>query len=331
MTLACRQARALCSALALLLLLMPLAVLAQEDKKDSDKEDKKEEKKEELPLKAEKKIEFTTDEGTWMSLDISPDGKTLVFDLLGDIYSMPSSGGEAKRIIGGLSFESQPKFSPDGKKLVFISDRSGAENLGLADADGTTPKPLKKGRNQMYLSPSWTQDGEYVIVSRAGDAIGTFSLWMYHKDGGSGVQIGPPDPPLQQPGGPPQPPRQNKFGAVASPDGRFIYYAQRTGSFNYNAQFPLWQIARFDRDTSDTATITNAQGSAMRPLLSPDGKKLVYATRHETATALKIRDLETGQERWLMQDVTRDDQESRGTRDLFPGYTFTPDGRSLIV
>src|SRR5215475_13650183 len=141
MTLASRPARALCSTLALLLLLMPLAVLAQEDKKDADKkEDKKEKKEEELPLKAEKKIEFTTDEGTWMSLDISPDGKTLVFDLLGDIYTMPSSGGEAKRIIGGLSFESQPKFSPDGKKLVFISDRSGAENLWIADADGSNPK-----------------------------------------------------------------------------------------------------------------------------------------------------------------------------------------------
>src|SRR5258707_4601874 len=314
---------------------MPLASLAQDPQKDDEKKEdsKDKDKKEEgLPLKTDKKIEFTTDEGTWMSLDVSSHGKTIVFDLLGDIYTLPVSGGEAKRIIGGLSFESQPKFSPDGKKIAFISDRSGAENLWLADADGSNPKALTKGRNQLFLSPSWTADGQYVIASRSGDAIGTFAPWMYHRDGGSGVQIGQPDPPPLPPGsGQPQPIRRNRFGAVASPDGRFIYYAQRNGTFSYNAQFPLWQIVRFDRDTSEASPITNAQGSAMRPLLSPDGKKLVYATRFEGSTALRVRDLDTSEERWLINNVTRGDQESRGTRDLMPGYCFMPDGKSLIV
>lgn len=313
----------------------PLASLAQDPPKDDEKKEdtKDKDKKEEgLPLKTDKKIEFTTDEGTWMSLDVSPDGKMIVFDLLGDIYAVPASGGEAKRIIGGLSFESQPKFSPDGKKIAFISDRSGAENLWLADADGSNPKALTKGRNQLFLSPSWTADGQYVIASRSGEAIGTFALWMYHRDGGSGVHIGQPDPPpLPFGSGQPQPVRHNRFGAVASPDGRFIYYAQRNGTFSYNAQFPLWQIVRFDRDTSEASPITNAQGSAMRPLLSPDGKKLVYATRFEGGTALRVRDLETSEERWLINNVTRDDQESRGTRDLMPGYCFMPDGKSMIV
>ena len=68
------------------------------------------------------------------------------------------------------------------------------------------------------------------------------------------------------------------MGAVASPDGRYLYYAQRTGAFNYNVQFPLWQIYRFDRETSETTRLTSAQGSAMRPVLSPDGKQLVYDT-----------------------------------------------------
>ncbi|HXG65892.1 MAG TPA: amidohydrolase family protein, partial [Blastocatellia bacterium] len=279
-----------------------------------------------------KKIEFVTDEGTWMSLDVSPDGQTIVFDLLGDIYTLPITGGEAKRIVGGLSFEGQPKFSPDGKKIVFTSDRSGAENLWVADADGSNPKALTKGRNQMFLSPAWTPDGQYVIASRSGESIGTFSLWMYHKDGGSGVQIGPPDPPLPEPGsGQPALPRQSKYGVVASPDGKFFYYAVRTGAFNYNARFPIWQVVRFNRDTSETANITNAQGSAMRPVLSPDGKKLVYATRYETNTALRVRDLETSEERWLIHPVTRDDQESRATRDTYPGYAFMPDGKSLVV
>lgn len=321
-------ARKLIALLLVLIFCAPLTALAQDEKKD----DKQEKKEEELPLKATSKIEFTTDEGTWMSLDLSPDGKTLVFDLLGDIYTLPATGGTAKQIIGGISFESQPKFSPDGKKIVFISDRSGGENLWTCDIDGLNPKSLTKGRNQMFLSPSWTPDGEYVIASRTGDAIGTFALWMYHKDGGSGVSIGPPDPPFPPPGsGQPFLPRQNKYGVVASPDGRYFYYSQRTGAFTYNARFPLWQVYRFDRETSETAPITNAQGSAMRPVLSPDGKKLVFATRHKTQTGLRVRDLETGEERWLIYPVTRDDQESRATRDTMPGYCFTPDGKSLLV
>jgi Tol biopolymer transport system component len=121
------------------------------------------------------------------------------------------------------------------------------------------------------------------------------------------------------------------MGAVASPDGKYIYYAQRTGPFNYNAQFPLWQIYRFDRETSEIVRLTNAQGSAMRPVLSPDGRHLVYATRYQLKTALRVRDLETNEERWLINGVTRDDQESRATRDTFPGYAFLPDGKSLIV
>jgi Tol biopolymer transport system component/imidazolonepropionase-like amidohydrolase len=302
---------------------------ARPDQQEEKKDDAKEKKDLELPLKTESKIEFTTDEGTWMSLDLSPDGKTILFDLLGDLYTLPIAGGEAKRIVGGLSFESQPKFSPDGKKIAFLSDRGGAENIWLADADGSNPASLTKGRDQMFVSPSWTPDGRYVIASRAADAFAGYALWMYHRDGGSGVQVGPPDPP---PGSPESArPQPNRVGAVASPDGRYIYYATRTGQFNYNATFPIWQIARFDRETSETTTITNAQGSAMRPVLSPDGKSLVYATRYETGTALRVRDLESGNERWLIYPVTRDDQESRATRDTMPGYVFEPDGKSLIV
>jgi Tol biopolymer transport system component/imidazolonepropionase-like amidohydrolase len=329
------RVRALIALLMMFILSMPFAVLAQDDKKPEDKkEEKKDEKKaEELPLKAAGKVEFTTDEGTWMSLDVSPDGQTIVFDILGDIYTLPIAGGEAKRIIGGMSFDSQPKFSPDGKKIVFLSDRSGAENVWICNPDGTDPKAITKGRGTMFVSPSWTPDGNYIIASKSDRGIGTFHTYMYHKDGGSGLSIGPPPPSPPAPGSPAPPsgPAYNKMGAVASPEGRYIYYAQRVGAFDYNARFPMWQVVRFDRETSETSTLTNAQGSAMRPVLSPDGKRLVYATRYETKTALRVRDLDSNQERWLINNVTRDDQESRATRDVFPGYDFMPDGKSLIV
>ena len=315
--------------------LLPTAsvVVGQEANKTAGEEKKDEKRAEELPLKPDGAVKFTTDEGTWMSLDVSPDGQTIVFDLLGDIYTLPAAGGAAKKIIGGMSFESQPRFSPDGQTIVFLSDRSGAENVWVGKIDGSEPKAITKDKKTTYLSPSWTADGNYILVSKSEQSIGTFHPYLYHKDGGSGVSVGPPPPPLPTPGqeGPPPAPRMNRMGAVATPDGKHIFYAQRTGAFDYNARFPLWQIYRFDRETGETSKITNAQGSAMRPVLSPDGKNLVYATRFETQTALRVRNLETNQERWLISGVTRDDQESRATRDVFPGYDFMPDGKSLIV
>ncbi|MCA1586597.1 MAG: amidohydrolase, partial [Acidobacteria bacterium] len=125
-----------------------------------------------LPLKTDETIEFTTDEVTWMSLDVSPDGQTIVFDLLGNIYTLPVAGGEATRIIGGLSFESQPTFSPDGKTLAFLSDRTGVENLWIADADGSSPRAVSKDtktndRPQIMVSPAWTPDGQFIVVSKS--------------------------------------------------------------------------------------------------------------------------------------------------------------------
>ncbi|HJO39817.1 MAG: amidohydrolase family protein [Vicinamibacterales bacterium] len=319
-----------------LLLTLPALALAVSPAlaQEAEGEDEADDEEQTLVLEHDATLEFTIDEGTWMSLDVSPDGATIVFDLLGDLYTLPVAGGDATRIVGGMSFESQPRFSPDGRTIAFLSDRTGVENLWLADADGANPRAvtkdgLTKAAPQAMSSPAWTPDGEYLVVSKVRAPERTHALFMFHKDGGSGVRIGSAPPSASGTGPRPQP--LNRMGAVASPDGRFIYYAERSGSFTYNAQFPLWQVIRFDRDTGETATITNAQGSAMRPVLSPDGTQLVYATRFETETGLRVRDLETGEERWLILPVTRDDQESRASRDAMPGYAFLPDGDSLIV
>jgi len=296
-------------------------------------------KPQELALKTAETIEFTTDEVTWPSVTVSPDGRTIALDVLGDIYTLPIDGGTATRIVGGLSFESQPAYSPDGKQIAFLSDRSGVENLWVADADGSNARAVSKDglthdRPQLMVSPAWTPDGQFLVVSKSRPPDpGTLWLFMYHRDGGNGIRVGAPPPPQPSPDatGPPPPPAPNRMGAVVSPDGRFVYYAQRSGTFTYNARFPLWQIYRHDRETGDLAQVTNAQGSAMRPVLSPDGKFLVYGTRYKTDTSLRVRNLETGAERWLVSPVTRDDQESRASRDTLPGYAFLPDGKSLVV
>ncbi|HXH39090.1 MAG TPA: amidohydrolase, partial [Thermoanaerobaculia bacterium] len=283
-----------------------------------------------LPLATTRTVSFSTSEGTWLSLDVSPDGRTIVFELLGDLYTMPIAGGTATRITSGPSFDSQPRWSRDGKQIVFLSDRSGAENIWLCDADGSHAKAVTKGSNNLYASPAWTPDGNYIVASRTSGVLGSvYELWLYHKDGGSGtgmIKSGTPAPGV---------PQMNILGAAFGSDPRYVWVSRHRGGFGYNLQINSfqaeWQVAVYDRQTGQTNGVTDVQGSGMRPILSPDGKWLVYATRHDTATGLRLRDLSTGDERWLVYPVTRDDQESRFTRDLEPGSAFTPDSKALIT
>jgi Tol biopolymer transport system component len=245
----------------------------KDEKKDEKKDDKKDDKKEKkgLPLKPDRKIEFTTDEGTWLSLDVSPDGKTIVFELLGDIYTLPIDGGEAKLIDGGMAFDSQPRFSPDGQWIAFLSDREGSENIWIMHSDGTEVKQVSKDPNNDFASPNWSPDGKYIFVSKAGFGITTYEIWMYHVDGGTGVQItkAKPTPTTARKD------RPNAMGVVASPDGKYLYYAMRKGPFSYNAQFPQWTIMRRDRKTGDEDALIEQLESAFRPMLSPDGSRLL--------------------------------------------------------
>lgn len=297
------------------------SMLAQQPKEEEKKDAKKG-----LPLKSERKIQFTTDEGTWMSLDVAPDGNTIVFELLGDIYTLPIEGGTARLISGGMPFDSQPKFSLDGKWIAFLSDREGSENVWIMHGDGTEPRQLSRDNWSEFASPNWTPDSQYVIASKANASLGTFELWMFHISGGSGVQITK----AQTVPNTRREDRHNALGVVASPDGKYLYYAVRRGGFAYNAQFPLWQIARRDRRTGDEDVLLNALASSFRPVLSPDGKELLYVTRFETESGLRLRNLQTGEDRWVKYPITRDDQESRYTRDLFPGYAFLPDGKEIV-
>lgn len=295
---------------------------------DKPVEKKSDGKKPDLPLVPARTIEFETDEATWLSLDVTPDGQAIVFELAGDLYRVPMSGGAATRITDGLPFDAQPRVSPDGKRLAFISDRSGSDNLWIANIDGTGARKLSNESQQAVISPAWTPDSQYVVASVR--ATGGTELRMFHVDGGSGIALAAGDAPAgggRGGGGGP-----SRLGAVIAPDGRFLYAAQMAGGGG-GAGLPGWQIARLDMKTGDVDVITQAEGRAVRPVVSPDGTLLAYASRHETQTGLRLRDLSTGRDRALVWPVQRDEIESGGSpsRDLFPGYAFTPDSKSIIT
>tara|TARA_B100000575_G_scaffold201924_1_gene163648 strand:+ start:14077 stop:17445 length:3369 start_codon:yes stop_codon:yes gene_type:complete len=299
------------------LVLITLSLFILNTLNAQDKKEKiKEKTNKNLPIKPERFFNLSTDTGSWMSLDVSPDGQNIVFDLLGDIYSIPISGGKATRITKGMAFDSHPKYSPNGESIAYVSDKSGGNNIWIRDLNTKDSIQITKEKDNQTAFVDWSKDGDYLIIAKGRRNL---KLHMYHKDGGSGIKLidKPTSLKVVQP--------------VVGVNDRYIWYANRTNSWQYNAGLPQYQISKYDRDTGEIKRETSRFGSAFTPTLSPDGKNLVYGTRYEDKTALRIRDLETGYEKWLAFPVQKDDQESQATMGVLPNMAFTPDSKYLIL
>ena len=270
----------------------------------------------ELPLEPERKISFTTHKGTWISLDVSPDGQTIVFDLMGNIYSIPITGGTATQITKGLAYDVHPRFSPDGKSLLFISDKSGSDNIWTVNIGTKEDKQITKETKHNFFSAEWTTDGDYIV---GGKGRRNIKLHIYSKDGGTGSELFG------------EPKTIKAIDPAFSADGKLLYFSKREGSWNYNAQLPQYQIGTYDMDDADMAVITSRYGSAFTPTLSPDGNWLVFGSRFEEQTGLVLRNLKTGDEKWLAYPVQRDEQESIAPLGVLPAMSFTPDSKNLIA
>ncbi|HUQ83118.1 MAG TPA: hypothetical protein VM076_18345, partial [Gemmatimonadaceae bacterium] len=306
-----------------------------------------------LPLITSRSLKFTTDEASWVSLDVSPNGQTIVFDILGDLYTIPIAGGKATRITSGMGWDQQPRYSPDGSQIVFVSDRNGAKNVWIANADGSKTRIITKSERINFSSPIWSSDGQYLIATRAGQ------LWMFHKDGGSGLQLTglrPDGAPAA--GGAPAP---SHLGAAVANDSRFLWvnvsgnvpstflastWPSDSEQVSYEEQhhrdllgrsnarrLGQYQIGQFDRESGKTLVRSHEADGAFRPVPSPDGRWLVYAVRYDGREALKVRDLTTNDDRWLLMDVQRDNTQGGGVndRDIYPASAFTPDSKALIT
>jgi hypothetical protein len=290
-----------------------------------------------LPGEIARRITLDVDAGTWMSLDLTPDGRTLVLDLLGRLYAVDAAGGEA-RPLGpdrGLAFDAQPTVSPDGKAIAFVSDASGAETLWVAGADGAGARQVTFGDDDTVLaSPAWSADGAALFVSRFRPDLAAFELWRYDL-AGHGVLLSPirdaPDAPRET--------WRSTLGPVASPDGRFLYLARHVGSLDLEA-LPRWTIVRRDLATGAETTIVERvqgprsardPGAAFRPAISHNGRLLAYEAHVAGATELRLRDLTTGEDRRLAFPVEHDQLQASPWQDLAPRYAFTPADDALIL
>ena len=302
-------------------LLFSLTISAQE----SDKEEKWDVSN---PVEPFKEVMIETDEGTWMNLDVSPDGSTIVFDMLGDIYTLPVSGGEAKILREGHAFEIQPRFSPDGKRISFTSDAGGGDNIWIMDVDGTNARQITKENFRLLNNAVWTPDGQYLVARKhftSQRSLGAGEMWMYHIGGGEGVQLTKRKNDQQDVGEP-----------WVSPDGRYVYFSEDMapgGYFQYNKDpnSQIYVVRRYDRDKGTVENVIRGPGGAVRPQISPDGKKLAFVRRVRTKSVLYIHDLATGIQKPIYDQLSKDQQEVWAIFGVYPNYNWMPDNKHVIM
>lgn len=270
---------------------------------------------------------INVNQGTWMNIDVSPDGETIVFDLLGDIYTMPISGGKATQLTSDIAWQMQPRFSPDGKHIAFTSDQGGGDNIWLMDINGENQTAVTDETFRLLNSPAWSPDGDYIVARKhftATRSLGAGEVWLYHKAGGKGVQLTKRADDQKDLGEP-----------MFSPDGRYVYFSHdatpgKTFHYSKDSVAGIYKIKRFDRQTGEIETIISGMGGAIRPTPSPDGKKLAYIKRDDFQTSLYVYDLTSGKHTKLYDKLERDMQETWAIHGVYPTIAWTPDNDELV-
>ncbi|MFN3899634.1 MAG: amidohydrolase family protein [Alishewanella aestuarii] len=272
-------------------------------------------------------VDIQVQQGSWMNVSVSPDGKTIVFDLLGDIYSMPISGGAATALTNDIAWNMQPVFSPDGKYIAFTSDRDGGDNIWIMRPDGSEPRAVTKESFRLLNSPAWSPDGQFIVARKhftASRSLGAGEVWQYHISGGNGVMLTE------------RPNDQKDLGEPAfSPDGQYIYFSQddtpgKTFHYSQDSESGIYAIKRFERATGNIEVLLAGAGGAIRPTPSPDGKYLAYIRRVDFQSTLFLYDSTSGEHIKLYDGLDRDMQETWAIHGVYPTLSWTPDNQQLV-
>jgi Tol biopolymer transport system component len=270
--------------------------------------------------------EFTVNEGTWMSVDVSPDGSTLAFDLLGDIYLLPAKGGDARLVHGGPAMQIFPSFSADGGKLLYQSDESGFDNAWISNVDGSNARQITHDAANMLGAPTWGPNDESVAVVQA---YSTFQLMkaseirLFDLHGGKGAVL------VEMPAN-----RRDVQEPSFTPDGKFVYYTQRIIEPNIyvNAMNPNYVIKRRELDSGATEELMGGWGSATTPAVSHDGKKVAFIRRVKEKTVLFVYDIASRTQVPVFDDLDRDLHADFVQQNAyFPRFDWFPDNRHIAI
>lgn len=327
--LAWSQARSVLLSFSLILFTSNLAAQESETSADTNSEEKEKWDVLNPPFELST-LDINSDEVTWASLDVSPDGDSMVFDTLGDIFIVGAKGGQAKPLTQDFAWNIHPAVSPDGKKVAFSSDRGGLSNIWTMNIDGSELKQVSKEKNNIMHSPKWSPDGEYIIATKgimSSRSIPAGEVWMYHKSGGDGIKLkarvnGKRD-------------QKNIADPAFSPDGKYVYFTQdvtsgTTFSYNRDPLKSVFAITRYEMETGEEERFVSGTGGAIVPTPSPNGEHLAFVRRIKNKTALFVKNLRDGSENALYQDLERDMQEGFGTEGYFAYFDWTPDSKHIV-
>jgi imidazolonepropionase-like amidohydrolase/Tol biopolymer transport system component len=266
--------------------------------------------------------------GTWMSLDVSPDGREIAFDLLGDIYVVPIEGGEARAILTGNAWEMQPRYSPDGQEIAFTSDRGGGDNIWAVRRDGSSPRQITKEDFRLLNQADWSPDGNFIVARKhftSSRSLGAGEMWLYHRSGGgAGVQMTKA-----------RTKQKDTNEPAFSPDGRYLYFSDDatpgdTFQYSKDVNGQIYVIQRLDRQTGEIETFVDGPGGAIRPTPSPDGNSLAFIRRIRYKSTLMLMDLKSGRITPLTDMLDRDMQETWAVHGVYPGMSWAPDSGSIV-
>ncbi|MDT9600355.1 amidohydrolase family protein [Sphingosinicella rhizophila] len=310
-----------------------------------------------VPRGKTKTIDFTTQEGTWMSVDLSPDGRWIVFDLLGHIYRMPASGGEAVSLTqdSGIALNLHPAISPKGDRIAFVSDRNGQNGLWVMDADGGRPRQIFMEPANRISEPAWLPDGSAIVAVRAFPTPGrgwhrqNTRLWLFPLDGSAPRELVGDN--LLQYNAP-----------VPAVDGSLYFHVSAFSGNRYGSQIGHRvqrlapgkkvpeDVVAFERpgaatptmEADDTGFIPEDPPAAIQPRPSPDGRWLAYAREQEEPTVIEghsispgtylfVRDLKTGVDRRIAP-MTKDLSAPHALYSyrVLPSYAWSSDGRFIL-
>jgi tricorn protease len=184
-------------------------------------------------------------------VDVSRDGQTLAFSVHGDLWSMPSSGGTARRLTTGPATDEVPRWSPDGRTIAYQSNQGGDSNLWLLDVAAGTSRQLTADKANDFFH-DWHPDGRRLVF--CSERSGNRDIWDVEVESGTTRQLTRH--------------AQADDDPTYSPDGRWIAFD--------SARDGAQAIFVMPADGGEARRISQGGGFYQVPTFSPDGTMVAF-------------------------------------------------------
>jgi Tol biopolymer transport system component/cytosine/adenosine deaminase-related metal-dependent hydrolase len=190
-------------------------------------------------------------EGTDVAAQLSPDGRLIAIDLVGVLWVLPSSGGQARRLTSDLYDIAQPEWSPDGRWIAFQSYREGVFDIWMIRPDGSGTRRLTHGPYD-HREPRFSPDGRRIVLSS--DLTGSYGVHTLDVESGELTALTDTT--------------EEEYEPAWSPDGTRVAFVVA------NTRIDVIDLGTGERTTPVTVPADQVIHS---PSWTPDGRDLVYS------------------------------------------------------